>query len=251
MKFLIGLLALTIMAGAAIPNSELDAIGRRVWKNECAGTRDGLTSWNAGEKFASLGIGHFIWYPAGLEGPFEESFPKLVGFLNGNGQKLPAWLVAAKDCPWKTKEEFEGEFRSARMEELRALLASTIRLQSRFLALRMQRALPKMLEATSASERARVRTNFERLLASGPGTFALIDYVNFKGEGTNPAERYQGQGWGLLQVLGQMQLGGQAPQAFGVAASEVLERRVHNAPATRNERQWLAGWKSRVRSYGQ
>ena len=45
--------------------AELDRIGKRIWQNECGGTADGLTSWNAGENFASLGIGHFIWYPKG------------------------------------------------------------------------------------------------------------------------------------------------------------------------------------------
>ena len=59
-------------------------IGRRIWKNECGGTVSGLTSWNAGEEFASLGIAHFIWYPEGKRGPFEESFPKLVAYLGSH-----------------------------------------------------------------------------------------------------------------------------------------------------------------------
>ena len=29
----------------------------------------------------------------------------------------------------------------------------------------------------------------------------MIDYVNFKGDGLKPTERYKGEGWGLLQVL--------------------------------------------------
>src|SRR5207302_9486803 len=70
-------------ASAATPQvrlSEKEAaeIGRKVWRNECAGTVEGLTSWNAGQNFASLGIGHVIWDPKGVEGPFEESFPKLL-----------------------------------------------------------------------------------------------------------------------------------------------------------------------------
>ena len=42
---------------------EARRIGRLIWRNESGGTRGGLTSWNAGEDFASLGIAHFIWYP--------------------------------------------------------------------------------------------------------------------------------------------------------------------------------------------
>jgi hypothetical protein len=85
------------------------------------------------------------------------------------------------------------------------------------------------------------------------GTFCLIDYVNFKGEGTNAKERYKGQGWGLLQVLQAM---GESPSShtawnvqFSEAAKRVLSRRVANAPPERNERQWLKGWHSRCESY--
>ncbi|HEX8310728.1 MAG TPA: hypothetical protein VF614_05380 [Chthoniobacteraceae bacterium] len=241
---------LAISAQAALTDQELDSVGRRVWKNECGGTRDGLTSWNAGENFASLGIGHFIWYPKGVRGPFDESFPRLVEFLQENGAKVPAWLRETKACPWSSKAEFQAEFRGERMNELRDLLASTIRLQSRFLAMRMEAALPKMLGAAPAGDREKIRENFQRLTTNGAGTFALIDYVNFKGEGTKETERYKGEGWGLLQVLAGMNGGGNAAREFGESAARVLERRVKNAPAGRNEAQWLPGWKNRVRAYG-
>jgi hypothetical protein len=243
-------LLLFCTSALALSDKELDSIGRRVWQNECGGTRDGLTSWNTGENFASLGIGHFIWYPKGIRGPFEESFPGLVRFLGENGVKTPAWF--AGDCPWSSRTEFQGAFRSDRMNELRDLLASTIRLQSRFLAGRMQRALPKMLEAAPSSERENIKRQFERLAATGAGTYALIDYVNFKGEGTKETERYKGEGWGMLQVLeGMRGSGAGAAREFGESAARVLTRRVQNAPAERNEARWLPGWKNRVRGYGE
>jgi hypothetical protein len=236
-------------AAIALSDAELDRIGRRVWQNECGGTRDGLTSWNSGESFASLGIGHFIWYPPGQEGPFEESFPKLAKFLAANGAKVPAWMHG--DCPWTTRAEFMNDFRSARMNELRDLLAGTIRLQSRFLALRMREALPKMLAAAPVARRDYIQRRFDELAATGAGTFALIDYVNFKGEGIKASERYQGEGWGLLQVLSGMP-GGEhlSPAArFARSAEEVLTRRVENSPPERKEKRWLPGWINRVRSY--
>jgi hypothetical protein len=239
----------TTCAASALSDAELDRIGRRVWQNECAGTREGLTSWNAGESFASLGIGHFIWYPKGSDGPFEESFPKLVEALSRNGVSVPAWLRG--DCPWPTRSAFQADLREARMNELRELLASTIRIQSRFLAERMQAALPKMLSEAAASQRDRIRSRFQRLAATGAGTFALIDYVNFKGEGTNPQERYRREGWGLLQVLSGMRDSDSASADFARSATEVLERRVKNSPPERNEARWLPGWKSRVRSYAE
>lgn len=249
MKFLLPLLLAAASATAALSEKELDAIGHRVWQNECAGTREGLTSWNSGENFASLGIGHFIWYPRGVEGPFEESFPKLVRFLAERGAPVPEWLANAKDCPWSTRAEFQREFKSERMTQLRNLLAMTIPLQSQFLAQRMNEALPKILAAAPKADRDRIRSNFERLAATGPGTFALIDYVNFKGEGTAPGERYHGEGWGLLQVLTAMR--GDGVRDFSAAAAEVLERRVRNSPPERGEQRWLPGWKARVRSYAQ
>jgi len=252
MKFLtILFFVLAAAEGLALSERELDSIGRRVWQNECGGTREGLTSWNAGEDFASLGIGHFIWYPKGVRGPFEESFPPLVSFLEANGAKVPGWLKTGEACPWQTRAEFQAAFQGEKLSALRELLAGTIRLQARFLAQRMEKALPTMLRAAPAAERENVRAQFQRLAGSGAGTFALIDYVNFKGEGTKESERYRGEGWGLLQVLAGMRgSGAGGASEFGESAAAVLTRRVRNAPPERNEARWLAGWKGRVRAYG-
>jgi len=229
--------------------SEADRIGRKVWINECDGTVSGLTSWNEGEAFASLGIGHFIWYPAGRPGPFEESFPPLAEYLAEHGEPVPAWMRG--HCPWNTRAEFMEARESGRMKELRNLLAETTGLQARFLARRMHEALPKMLEEASPAEGERVRRNYERLEATGAGIFALIDYVNFKGEGTLPTERYNGEGWGLLQVLEAMPDEGNAPREFARAARAVLARRVRNAPPERDEERWLPGWEARVDRYAE
>ena len=244
---------LTVSVASALTPRELDVIGGRVWQNECDGTREGLTSWNAGENFASLGIGHFIWYPKGVNGPFEESFPLLLKFFAANGVKVPAWLKPDDDCPWSTRAEFLAAAKSEKMTELRDLLASTISVQARFLAQRMEQALPKMLAAAPANQRAKIKANYDRLAATQRGIFALIDYVNFKGEGTKETERYAGEGWGLLQVLAGMgESEGASPAAlFAKSAEDVLTRRVHNAPPDRHEERWLTGWKNRVRAYVQ
>jgi hypothetical protein len=254
MKTLLLLLLLALFtprAAFALSDAELDRIGRRVWKNECAGTRDGLTSWNQGENFASLGIGHFIWYPKGVNGPFEESFPKLVRFLNAQGVKTPAWLSAP--CPWADRAAFMKDFRGARMNELRDLLAGTIREQSRFLAHRLDAAMPKILAAAPRERRDYIQRRYEELAATEAGMFALIDYVNFKGEGIKPEERYGGQGWGLMQVLSGMPGGAVASPAarFARSAQRVLERRVENSPPERKEKRWLPGWTNRVQAYAE
>jgi hypothetical protein len=245
----LALLTLTAMPALALSDRELTAIGRRVWQNECGGTRDGLTSWNSGEDFASLGIGHFIWYPKGGRGPFEESFPALVRFLGANGVKLPAWLKPGAPCPWRSRSEFQAAAKGKQMAELRDLLASTVGQQSRFLAQRMENALPKLLASASPNRRDHVRKQFGRLAANGKGTFALIDYVNFKGEGTKPEERYNGRGWGLLQVIEGMEDDSPAVECFAASAARVLSQRVKNSPPERDEAKWLAGWVRRVEAY--
>src|SRR5205085_781665 len=134
-------------AQAAIDISPADAqrIGKRIWQNECGGTVSGLTSWNAGENFASLGIGHFIWYPKGVRGPFEESFPKFVDFASSRSTKLPAVATGKDGCPWSSRAEFNAAAQSAPMKELRAFLGRTVDLQAEFLVHRLREALPKML----------------------------------------------------------------------------------------------------------
>jgi hypothetical protein len=242
---------LTVFAhgqGVHLSDAQADKIGRRLWRNECGGMVSGLTSWNSGENFASLGIGHFIWYPVGQSGPFEESFPPLLTYLRESGVVLPAWLAESHGCPWPNRSAFLADLHSARLQELRTILANSVPLQARFAANRLEAALPKMLGAAPAGEQAKVKQNFYRVAATSSGMYPLVDYVNFKGEGTSPTERYRGQGWGLLQVLETMNEG-PAVEQFRTAAAQVLTRRVHNAPPARHEERWLPGWLSRVRSY--
>ena len=249
--------SLSASAGDAIKLSRAEAtrIGKKIWQNECGGTVSGLTSWNAGENFASLGIGHFIWYPKGVRGPFKESFPQLMSFMSQRGSKLPRVATSNADgCPWSTREEFLAASDSAEMKELRQFLASTVDLQAEFLVQRLQQALPEMLSRAPAADRAQVQRQFERVASTATGCYALVDYVNFKGEGVLDTERYRGQGWGLLQVLGGMSGSGDGPAAareFASSARKVLTQRVENSPPERNESRWLPGWLKRVDTYTQ
>jgi hypothetical protein len=236
-------------SGIRISDAEAESIGKKIWRNECAGTKDGLTSWNKGEDFPSLGIGHFIWYPAGKRGPFKESFPGLIDFLQSQGVRLPEWLVAAKACPWSDRASFMADFNGPKLTGLRDLLASTVGQQARYAALRLEAALPKMLEAAPAAERDQIRTHFYRVANSPGGLYALMDYVNFKGEGTSSTERYQGEGWGLLQVLAGMSESGSPTAAFSKSADRVLTRRVELSPPARGEKRWLPGWRNRLATY--
>lgn len=241
--------------GAAIRLNDADAaaIGRKIWQNECGGTVEGLTSWNAGEDFPSLGIGHFIWYVPGRPGPFQESFPQLLAYMAEKGTAVPAWLASAKGCPWTSRSEFLKEQQSPRMKELRQFLSNTVSVQTGFIVRRLELSLPEMQKATSsATDKERLRQNFYLMASSRNGLYSLIDYVNFKGEGIKPEERYQGEGWGLRDVLLEMRSvngAGAATAEYSEAAKRVLQRRVRNSPPERGENRWLAGWMNRCETY--
>lgn len=248
--------ALVLIVSAGIASAELSAgqkavIGRKIWQNECAGTVEGLTSWNAGEEFPSLGIGHFIWYPAGFNGPFTESWPQLIAFAKQRGANPPA-VASLPNCPWNSKKQFQAEFRGPQLTALRKWLAANVSLQTDFVIDRSRAALPKMLAAAPASERKRIEANYHKVASTAGGTYSLIDYVNFKGDGINPSERYNGRGWGLMQVLGEMRevsAGPAAASEFAAAAKRVLDRRIANSPPARGEARWKVGWHNRCDTY--
>lgn len=234
-------------------------VGRQVWLNETGGRRDAITSWNASENFASVGIGHFIWFPAGLKSPFQESFPELLVYLRDRGAELPTWLDQASipSCPWRSRSEFRRDFNGRRLTELREFLLRTVGLQAEFLALRMQEALPKILAAVrSENERDYVAFQFNRVMRASPDLYPLIDYVNFKGEGINPKEAFPNrdtgemQGWGLKDVLLAMRGTDDGTTSvlngFADAAAATLLRRIGNRP---RDKRWQRGWLKRVDTY--
>ncbi len=226
--------------------SEYTHIGQRVWMNECAGSTQGLVSWNAGERFPSLGIGHFIWYPAGVREAFNESFPKFVAYARAHGVAVPTYFHGA--APWPNRASFLADH-SGLANQMRHWLATHLELQTQFLIARSQASLNAMLRVTRKPEEVKAR--YAALSRTAQGLYCLVDYVNFKGEGTNPAERYSGQGWGLLQVLEEMRAvpSQSAPTEFSRAAEIVMRRRVKNSPPARGEQRWLAGWVNRCKTY--
>lgn len=231
---------------AQVPAAYYDTLGKRIWANECAGSVPGLVSWNAGEAFPSLGIGHFIWYPAGVKESFDESFPKFVAFARSRGVQVPAFFDGA--APWPSKSAFLAD-RSGRADAMRCWLAANVRVQTAFIIARSRASLPAMMRASRNPQT--VQQRYAALAATPQGMYCLVDYVNFKGEGIKAEERYKGYGWGLLQVLEEMRPcdAASAPAEFSRAASAVLRRRVANSPAERGEQRWLAGWLNRCATY--
>ena len=254
MKYFYFFILLTFISsqahGQSISSTDLRHIGDKIWENECAKKIEGLTHWNNGENFGSFGIGHFIWYPEGKKERFQESFPDLIKFLQEKGASLPSWLTDAKGCPWRSRTEFYAHIQDPKMIALRQLLFDTRDLQALFITTRLEKSLPEMINKFPDKKRKEVSIVFNKLKETPQGLYALIDYSNFKGMGTSINESYNGQGWGLLQVLERI-----PPQTknaladFISTAKELLTQRVQNAPTERHEEKWLKGWLNRIDSY--
>lgn len=243
-------------AGSGMPKlstAELRAIGQQIFVNEGGGNMKRLVHWNVGEDFASMGIGHFTWYPSGRKQSFGNTFPGLLDFMVSKGVQLPGWLQQARHsgAPWRSRSELLSASNSPQVLELQNLLYNTREIQAEYIVNRARRAMPRLVKASSGSMQQRVATNLNAVANTPGGWYALIDYVNFKGEGLGKGG-YKGQSWGLRQVLEEMrpsQPGQQALHEFADAAMRVLERRVRNSDPSRGEARWLKGWANRVNTY--
>ena len=236
-----------------LSSQELEWLGEQIYSNECNANFECLTSWNSGEDFPSLGIGHFIWFRADQESSFEETFPQLIEFMNTKNAPVPAWLNEKSDpnSPWTSRKNFYANFDSGKMKELRNFLAQQKALQVEFIVLRFNQTLNQIVLDFPESVRSKIEDIIRTLISSQDslGLYALIDYVHFKGTGLSDKERYLGHGWGLRQVLNEMLQKPVTLPSFVESAENVLARRVINAPIERNERQWLAGWSKRLKTY--
>jgi hypothetical protein len=222
-------------------------LGYLIWENEGQQKIEHLTTWNRGEDFPSLGLGHFIWYPTAEKGLFKEQFPQLLQFMLESKVALPQWITELKLAPWKSREQFYNAFYGPKLTELRSVLNENFAIQVRFIVVRLEKAIPMILKKSTLAEQKIITRNLQQL-STPEAIFTLLDYVNFKGEGINEKESYQGHGWGLKQVLLTMPEHYDNPlRSFGLAADEVLTRRVKNAP--RDESRWLKGWRARVHGY--
>lgn len=237
-----------------LSQNELQLIADKIFRNEGGGNYNNLVHWNDGEDFASMGVGHFTWYPAGRQARFGNTFPDLLTYMQNNGVQLPAWLQQARyqGAPWRSKTELMYAKQTRTVQELQNLLYQTRVLQAAYIVERARRAMPQLVNSAPQHSRTRVAQNLNAVANTPGGWYVLVDYVNFKGEGLNPYGGYKGQNWGLMQVLEEMQPsqpGQPALHAFADAATHVLVRRVRNSPPARNEARWLAGWSNRINTY--
>lgn len=247
--------------------AQLDWVGQKIFQNECAGKFECLVHWNKSEVFPSLGIGHFIWYPTGVDERFVESFPALYEYMEQRQRNIPEWLRELEpfDAPWPDRATFLKVADSPEIAELREFLAGTQGVQAEFIFRRAKDSLVQIIEAAPEQRQADVKQHLQAMSQTPGGVYAIMDYVNFKGEGLSPDERYNGEGWGLLQVLLAMPASepagrhaGESDKAdtalsalaeFRKAAGDVLTRRARNAANPVEQDRWLPGWLKRLDTY--
>ena len=234
-----------------LSKEQLLSVAEKIFQNETGGVRNNLVDWNDGENFPSLGIGHFTWFKAsGGRSGFGDSLPDMIAYYKQKGIELPKLLAESRYSPWKSKSELMAKKANGDkdIQELIAFFDNTREIQVMFIYDRLKDSLSKMIEASSNKEN--LKNQFERMVNTPNGLYALIDYVNFKGEGLKGVSSYNNIAWGLRQVLENMKgtaTGQSALVEFSNSAKYVLEKRVQNAP--RNERRWLQGWYNRVDTY--
>lgn len=217
---------------------QLLSLGYRMWHNYAGGTLEGLTKWggsDADHQFMYLGIANNVWLPEGASAIFQADWPTVAQRLQDLGCKIKPWMLG--DCPWQTQEEFDADFNSKKMVWLRTHLSKKklVRAQAFCTAERLQRSMDpsspdSLFKGLTADQSALVQKNFDLVVhCSNPsGIYALIDYVNFKGEGRiGEAEEFNGQSWGLLQVLLNMKT-----PSDGASDTEVMMAFVQSAKFT-------------------
>lgn len=228
--------------------AQVARIAEQIFRNETGGDRNKLLFWSPNEDFPSLGIGHFIWFPRNAAAARQrfgsDSFPDLIRFLQSEGEAIPAVIkntLPDLHCPWPSRSHFES-ISSQTKKAIIDFLDRTKAKQMHHILNRFQRTS----HAFATGKNGILLSKRIAAVAQSPsGPYPLIDYVNFKGEGTSNAPGK----WGLQQVLLDMKAEtdpSRAHEEFSAAADRVLTRRAQNNPS---DTVFLEGWRMRIQTY--
>lgn len=214
--------------------------------------------------YVGIGLGSFIWYGANNQENYIEDWPSVAQALQNQGVSLPVWALGV--CPWSTEAEFDaantpGSPYYADIQSLNSTLQTNpVALHVQFLYGAWARLLrgvtpnsdtpadytfgydpiksPLAIISLPAGEAGLVGANFSAVATvqdvdgNPDGLFALMDYDNFKGEGTCVTEMHNTQHWGTLSVLENMgqpeTQQGNPLQNFINSALVVLQNRITN-----------------------
>ncbi len=221
----------------------MDAFIQKIEKSEYDGDQRNIVQWNPGETFPSLGIGHFIWLQAGSKEKFQESFPEMIQYLQSHWATLPASCanldIRNGSCPWNTVEDMK---KFPGLQDLKDFLGTPANKRLQFMFIFEKRLVP-FLDSSSWQK-------LKQLISSDPARvpYAVIDYINFKGEWLNPdkdVEIVWGQKvqWWLKQVLDGMK------EPFNLASFKDSAKRVLQSRDPKKVDESKKGWLARIDAY--
>ncbi len=231
-----------------IDQKTADWIVNRVWQNETGANRENYIFWNPEEAFPSLGIGHFIWYPNGVKLDFPDVFPQFVQYVQLKRASAVVPEVQGS-CPWQSRAEFLNAKGGTVYSKIMAFLDQVVDLQKMYIVHAWQKGMSQVL--TVSQRVSFVRNQILRLSQTQLGLYAMVDYVNFKGDGLSHS-------WGIMQVLEEMVEDQRMSVDLAFAAScwLALKRRVDTHPEDKKFASLLdlstsnpGGWIRRLASY--
>lgn len=222
----------------------------------------GITMWNSGEDFLSLGIGHFLWMPEKLfeDSPYQQSFKSFLEYYveRFGLEAIPAQLQKlffdengqVKAMPWNSKKEFDAQFDSGDLVAIRSFLnkKENVIAQVDFILDRMKKNIAQIVKESKNPEGTLAYIT-ELTTEGGDKLFPLIDYVNFKGDGLSPEDKKVVDGkeirWGLKQVL-ELAVEKKNDQPDRKASDIFPDAAVLTLSKRPDYQKWREGWRSRI-----
>jgi hypothetical protein len=177
-----------------LTDDELHAIALQIELNETGGNQEALVYWNESETFPSLGLGHAIWVQKeNVEAlnRYGTFFPRLVKRIRDNGHALPDFLEKLApdyDCPWPDRATYVKTAEIIRQRQ--EMLNLMIRTKKEQIVLILDRFLDAEKRYSNEPNFELIQPLIAELKKTPQGWYALLDYVNFKGEGSDKAESY-------------------------------------------------------------
>ena len=240
----------TGQASEILPAKVTDRVVELIYMNETGGKPDALIIKNDKEDVCSLGIGHFIWYPAGVKHQYKETFPELLKRLqvtDGVFKGAPDVEIPST-CPWASSSDLATAKSSDVYKRIVTGLVSPEgkRVQVNYMVERARAAIAETVKEDPSSAKKLLD-----LLATEQGTYVVIDYINFKGNSAE-TEAYGDFQWGFKTAIYVMSEDETLTpeERFQIAVETLLEMRVEEAKKLgKDESNFLPGWLKRVGTY--
>jgi hypothetical protein len=226
------------------------------WQQNSDGTHMNATG------YVGIGLGSYIWYGANNRENYVEDWPTVAQALQSHDVTLPAWALGV--CPWSNEADFDaantpGSPYYADIQALNTTLQTdpaALDVQFRFGPwARLLRGVtpnsdtpgdymfgydpikaPNALISLPPGEAELIGANFSAVstvqgFGHPLGMYALVDYDNFKGEGTAVTEIHNTQHWGesaVLEKMGPLDIQIDPLTTFINSGLEVLHDRIVN-----------------------